>query len=679
MRISAYPTACVTAAVAAALASITVSGSAAGQEAPVPANTVFMLDEVVVTAQRIGRLPAESVLTSVDIASATILENANVDYTWELFGRMPGIQLTKFGQGTTSGKLSMRAFNGEGEVNAVKLLIDGVPSNSNDGNMPYIDTVFPLDIAQLEVVRGTNDARYGLHSIAGNVNIVTRLGGDYQEARVGYGSWNTLDVQLAVGHESGSFTQNYALGYHDSDGYREHADSTRRGASGKWFYTFSGGARAGLSLRLYRNKADEPGYLTLASARSDPSQSYPFSATDGGDRRINQVSAHFDMPLGDTLSWSSLVWRNRLDDRRYVQFSANVAQQERYTDETHYGFSSTMTLRPEGRDLSVEWGISGEWQDNISQRYRTLNRVRQAQTRDQHFDFNTIGGYVQAVFSPLSRLRLVTGWRVDKITGDFRNALSNVTAPIYDFGWISQPKFSAVVTLAEGYSAYANWGRTFQIGVGAASYKIPPLANELDESTNTGWELGMKFAPTQRLNGRIAWWQQKATGEWRRRLNDPNNDSDNLGATRRNGLDVQVNLAATEAIRLWLAYAWQDSKVLRAGPTLPATQGKQIDHVPHHIITGGLDYSPITTLTLSLGFNGQSDYYLDPSNTTAKFGDFFKLNLGAQWAATPKVSIEAQVKNLTNERSEYVWWDGTQSLHSPADPRAYYLAARLRL
>jgi iron complex outermembrane recepter protein len=665
-------------AVALAIASSAASPALHAANGDPAADTSFLLDEVTVTARRIGRLPIDSVLTSVDIAGAAVLDNANVDYAWELFGRMPGVMLTEFGQGTTSGKLSMRGFNGEGEVNAVKLLIDGVPSNSNDGNMPYIDTVFPLDIVQLETVRGTNDARYGLHSIAGNANIVTRLGGTYHDARLGYGSWNTMDGQLAAGYERGGFTQNYQLSYRESEGYREHADSTRRGASGKWFYSADNGVRAGLSLRLYRNKADEAGYLTRPDAEADPRQSYAFTATDGGDRRINQVSAHVDAPLTESLSWSTVAWRNRLDDRRFVRFSVGVSQQERDTDETHHGFSSTLSLRPAGRSYSFEWGVSGEWQDNISQRYRTVDRVRQATTRDQHFDVDTLGGYGQAAFDVLPRLRMVAAWRVDKPTGDFRNAQSGVTAPMYDFGWISQPKLSAVWSVGDGYSAYANWGRTFQVGVGAASYRIPPLVNDLQESTNTGWEIGLKFAPTQRLSGRIAWWQQKATDEWRRRLNDPNNDSDNLGATRRSGLDVQANLAATDTLRLWLAWALQDSKVLRAGPTLPASQGKEIDHVPHNVFTGGIDYTPTPALTLSLALNGQSDYYLDPANSAGKFGDFVKLNLGAQWAVTPRISLEAQVKNLTNERSEYVWWDGVQSLHAPADTRAAYVAARVR-
>lgn len=141
------------------------------------ADTALSLGSSTVTANpSSGSLPTSSVVSSVDLLGSDILEQQPVLYSWELFRRAPGVMLTEFGQGTSSGKLSFRGFNGEGEVNAVKLLIDGIPSNSNDGNMPYLDMLFPLEIDGIEVVRGTNDPRYGLYNIAGNVAVQSRIG-----------------------------------------------------------------------------------------------------------------------------------------------------------------------------------------------------------------------------------------------------------------------------------------------------------------------------------------------------------------------------------------------------------------------------------------------------------------------------------------------------------------------
>ena len=140
------------------------------------ADTSFSVGEIVVTARGMAG-STDNVLTSVDRLGGDVAQRADVENVYKLIAQMPGIQLTEFNQGTVSGKFSMRGFNGEGNINAVKLLIDGLSSNSNDGNMPFIDMVFPLNIETVEVVRGTSDARYGLHAIAGSANIITRSGG----------------------------------------------------------------------------------------------------------------------------------------------------------------------------------------------------------------------------------------------------------------------------------------------------------------------------------------------------------------------------------------------------------------------------------------------------------------------------------------------------------------------
>ena len=103
-------------------------------------------EEIIVTAKNMAGSSA-NVITSVDTLGPDVAQNANVNYAWELIGRLPGVLVTNFNQGATSGKFAFRGFNGEGEINAVKLLIDGVPSNVASGNMFYIDQVFPLDIA----------------------------------------------------------------------------------------------------------------------------------------------------------------------------------------------------------------------------------------------------------------------------------------------------------------------------------------------------------------------------------------------------------------------------------------------------------------------------------------------------------------------------------------------------
>ncbi len=631
-----------------------------------------------------GPLSTASVLSSVDILGADILEKMPVNYSWELFSRAPGVMLTEFNQGTTSGKISFRGFNGEGEVNAVKLLIDGIPSNSNDGNMPFMDMIFPLELDSIEVVRGTSDARYGLNNIAGNVNMLTRTGGEYTKARLRYGSYNTQEAQLAKGIEGSNWTQNYFFAYQQSDGYRDHAQADRFSLSGKWFYTPDDDSyRIGLIARHYETEAQEPGYLSEDDAHRHPTMTNSYNATDQGTRRMNQLSVHFDTELAEHLAWSAKTYVNTFDDRRWTQYWRTSAQQERDAYETQYGALTSLTWRPQVSwlyDFALEGGADVQQQQNTSERYRTRDRARLAQTRDQRFDFDTYGTYLQAEIKPFESLKIIPAYRVDKIQGDFTDQMTGQDYAINDYGLIKQPKLSVVYSPWKVASVYANWGRTFQVGTGAAAYKIPPRDTDLAPSINEGWETGIKFTPADWIDGRVAYWQQEASGEVSRRLNDPSGESDNVGETRRWGYDAQLNLHPNERTEIWMAYAWQYSKILQPSATLPNSKGQEIDHIPHHLYNAGISYQATPALQLSAWMNGQTNYYLERENTQGTYGGYVLMNLGATYRVTESLSVDLQLKNLTNRYYEYVWYDpdGAQaSLHSPGDGRALYSGVTL--
>jgi iron complex outermembrane recepter protein len=640
--------------------------------ASVPA---LVVGEVTVRGRGTGALATRDILTSVDVLGADQVTRGQVNYPWELFGRMPGVMLTEFRQGTTSGKFSLRGFNGEGEVNAVKLLIDGIPSNSNDGNMPYLDIVPLVDIAAIEVVRGTNDPRYGLHNIAGNANVITRTGGNYGTARLQYGSFATRDVQGALGIEQDGISQNYAVAFQRAEGYRDHAQNEKASFAGKWFYEPGDGRfRVGLIARHHWNSAQEPGYLTAADARRDPDQSYGISTTDGGERQANQVSGHLDAELRSDLSLSVKTYLNRLEDQRWVRFSAGVSQQERIVDETHYGLISTLTWRAGATalgDLSVEGGVNVERQENKSPRYTTIDRIRVSTARDQAFTFDNVGGFVQATLRPTTRLRVIPAYRVDTFSGRFTNNLTGAQAAINDYGLIHQPKLSLIYALTDTTSVYGNYGRTFQVGVGAGAYKVS-RNTDLGASVNQGWELGAKFAPQSGIEGRIALWQHSASNEARRILNGGANDQQNLGRTRRRGFDLQAVVRPDDRTSAWASYTRQFSKIVEADPLTPASQGKEIDHVPHHLLSAGIDYDATSELRLSGWLNTQSAYYPERTNSTGRFGGYTLVNVAAAYRATRDITLELTLKNLTDRYYEYVWHDNTQTLHSPGEKRALY-------
>lgn len=642
------------------------------------ADTSFSIGEIVVTARGLAG-KTDNVLTSVDQLGGDVARNADVDNVFELVGQMPGILVTDFNQGTTSGKFSMRGFNGEGNINAVKLLVDGIPSNSNDGNMPYIDTVFPLNTEVIEVVRGTSDPRFGLHAIAGSANIVTRSGGTYLDARGSVGSYNTLEGQLVAGLERGKLSQNFQIAYRDGHGFRQHGEARRLSLSGKWGLKLGEVAKLGAIARYYDADALEPGYLTFADSRNNPQMTNAYNVSDGDARNIQQYALTADVSFSDRFDWSSSAYFNRLRDDRYVKFSAGASQQRRLTEENHYGASTALRWRGDlgGMALMLEAGGDVQWQDNKSQRWLSIARVPTSQTRDQQFDLAVGGVYVQAVLEPATWLRITPAYRVDWVGGGFSNRLNGTIAPINAYGSIDQPKLSVALLPAHGLTLYGNWGRTFQIGLGSGAYLIPPRVIDLAPSINEGWELGAKYQTGKTFEARIAYWQQSATGEIARKLNDPLGDFENVGATDRKGVDLQMSLRPLADLSIWGALAWQEATITVPAPATPQFAGNEIDHTPHWLWSGGIDWSPLEALTLSLSGKGQSSYYLSSANAEGTWGRMTVFDASLQYQLNETIELKLVVKNLGGNFYEYVWWDGAQTLHSPANGRNVTASVRL--
>lgn len=342
------------------------------------------------------------------------------------------------------------------------------------------------DIEYIEVVRGTNDPRYGLHNIGG-----------------------------------------------------------------KWFYTSdAGGLKAGLIARIYSHEAKSPGYMTASELAADCWQSAPRNANDHDSRDMQQLSGHLDYQLSQNLAYSSQLYYNSINDDRHVTYSSysgsTLPRQRRLWNEKHLGWINTLTWQA-NEQIAIEGGFNYEHQNN---RYRyayaePTNFSTPASTaNDDSYTLDNFGAYVQAVIKPGRSWKIVPAIRTDTFKGHTTLNATGQTYPLQDYDWINQPKLSIVYSPSAAFSVYGNWGRTFQIVTGSRSpaYLTTGTA-EIKPSINTGIELGTKFRLTKRTEARIALWQQDATAEV---ANLPSaNATQNLGETRRKGVDFQISCRFT--------------------------------------------------------------------------------------------------------------------------------------
>jgi len=626
-----------------------------------------------VGAKRALHPESADLIGSVDVVGSDQIERENVDLSYELLKRVPGVYVNDYNQGVVAGGVAIRGFNTEGDIMHTKLLIDGIPSNVNSG-VGLLDTIFPFDIDRIELVKGTNDPRYGLFNIAGNVQVFTSPLGRYTKAKVLGGAFGTGDFQGVTAFNTGRLSHVYFGGFRRSSGYRQNADLDRYAFSGKWFYTPASSAwQIGVIARTYDFDTQAPGYLTLRQVAADPRQSPAFSATDGGTQRTHHVSLHADRQISPELNWSAKVYWQTYGQHRFVRFTEAGAQQERVEDESQSGFITTMTWRPRAlaaRDATFSWGADYQAQDNLAQRYRTVQRVRGAALRDQDFNFSNGGAYASADLRAMNWLRVTAGVRGDRNGGDFVNSLTAARLPVIAYGTIWQPKVGALAVVREGLNLYANYGRSFQVGVGAAAYGTQPLGY----SKNDGWEGGVRLAPTPWFTARVGVWGQDASDELRLKF-DNSGDSENVGKTRRRGWNVDATAKAHRTTYLWGTLTRQRSTLVEPGATAPQLKGKELNHVPRYTAKGGVDVTPFRPISVSLWTDIQSDYFLTTANAEGKFGDRRLVHVDVLLKAYRSTTIGLHAKNIFNGYHEYAWFDGATTLHSPGEARAFYVTS----
>jgi len=659
-------------------------------------DATIVMGEVRVSAQRAGGpLVSNNILTSVDVLGADKVEDKNVIASWELLGQLPGVQLTETRMGAESGKATFRAFNGEGYINGIKVLIDGVPSNVNSGNQRFIDMIFPLEVDYIEVVRGTNDPRYGLHNIGGNINFGTRQGGNYTDARFTYGSYDTVEAQLALGREANGFAQNYMLARQESSEYRD-TGSKKYTLGGKWFLTSNDKKlKAGMVLRTYRHEAGEPGFLTATELAQDRRQSPAKNANDRSDRDMHHASAHLDWQISPDAFLSSKVYYNKYEDDRRVTFTSNPAgsapRQRRLWDEKQVGFLSNLTWRL-SEQVTFDGGVNAEQQDNGYGRLRfsyalptDFSTPVQIQNNDR-YSFDNVGAYVQAIYKPFDALKIVPGYRVDKFTGHTLAGTSGIEGRLQDSSWIGQPKLSMVYSPLESVSVYANWGRTFQVltGSGGPAYLVPGQSR-FEPSINTGKELGVKFKPAARTDLRLAVWRQDATDEV---ANMPATGTTvGLGETRREGVDFQVSTRVLEKFDLSLSHSLQKADVVSAfGADGVSLAGKEVFSTPRHITNASVEYRHSDRLRFGLQGRAQGSYFIDSPNALGKYGGFVLFDASMRYALSERASIDVQLRNLADRQYEYAWYDNffwpannPQAMFSSGPGRSAYISLSIKL
>ena len=387
------------------------------------------LGDVVVTSSRInGRirdLPTRvEVLGTEDMEEETSMHPSNVAM---LLSEASGIQTQQ--TSASSGNVQIRILGLDGKY--TQLLKDGFPMYSGFSNGLSIMQIPPLDLSQVELIKGSSSSLYGGDAIAGIINFISKKPTARPE-------WNFLANQtVRGGTDMGSFysarnrhwgltllgtlTHQTPVDIHN-DGFTVLPKLTGFTANPKlfWYPTDS----ATLSLALNTNYDHRIGG-DLQAVKHGPSAAHPYTEDNNSNRNYYQLEYVQHLSAGRTLTVrnSTSLFNRDIGIMNY-----------RFSGRQLSTFSEASYLFKWGRHTTVT-GL------NLNTDQFSENRQTDSLIRDYHFV--TTGAFVQDDWALGRRWVLETG-----IRNDYQNRYGNFLLP----------RASVLYKLSRGWNIRAGGG-----------------------------------------------------------------------------------------------------------------------------------------------------------------------------------------------------------------------------
>jgi len=287
---------------------------AAAPQSTEPTAIPVLEKEIVVTAAR-GEQPRDQASAAVTVLDREQLEQLPASSLAELLAYVPGLTMMFDSGASGLPTITSRGFFGGGEVEYVKLLVDGVPvGDAESGNVDW-QRFRAADIDRIEVLHGPGSALYGDTALGGVIQVFTsrdRTGPD-GELHLGSGSFGARELDASYRTElANGMRLDAAAGGWSTGGFRDNAEAEGRhgrltlervGDRSRWRIDGEGG----------RHERQQPGALTRPDIAADRERSDAIFRFDGQTTTRRRLGATFDS-FGSTPIRATLYGIRRDDD-----------------------------------------------------------------------------------------------------------------------------------------------------------------------------------------------------------------------------------------------------------------------------------------------------------------------------------------------------------------------------
>jgi iron complex outermembrane receptor protein len=570
-----------------------------------------MLDRVVVTATRLEAVSAFDTPASTGVVSLGDGGARPQAALSEVLDGIPGLLARERQNLAQDTQLSIRGFGARSTfgVRGLRLYADGVPATMPDGQ-GQVSHFNMLGADRVEVLRGPFSALHG-NSSGGVIQLWSDIPEEGHETRVqaSVASHDSTLLGARFRGVTGALGYSMAASVLDTEGYRDHSAARRESLNAKLRLTPGAGTLDLLLNHFNAPDAKDPLGLTRAQAWQDPSQASPVAKQYDTRKSVrqDQVGAVYTWPFASGHRLRAMAYGGRRQVEQYLALpiaaQVNPLNSGGVIDlDNDYGgvdLRWSWTGELAGRPFELSAGTNADRQRQHRRGYEnfigTTLGVRGALRRNERNQVGNADQYAQAWWQLAPRWSLLVGARHSRVNFRSDDAYVAATNPD-DSGRAVYERTTLVAGLvfapSDAFRLYASIGRGFETPtfneVGYRADGGAGLAFDLRPATSRSAELGLKWRGDAGTRIEAAVFRADTDDELAVARNVGGRSSfRNVGAARREGVEVQADVPLHDAWQLQFAYTWLDATFrdsfpicTASGCTLPVVQVAAGSRIP---------------------------------------------------------------------------------------------------
>ena len=603
--------------------------------------------------------------------------------------------------------LNVRGFTASpllGTPQGVSVFLDGVRVNELFGDVVNWDLIAPGAIASIQLIPGSSPV-YGMNTLGGALALTTKIGAtEYPDHPGGSvtasgGAFGRRSYGAEFGGRQDRWDW-FVTGAHTREaGWADHNASTLRQLFGKLGYRDTT-RELNLSLQWADNRLN--GKQTLPLSFSDIRQAYTWP--DLNQNHLFGLTLQASQALGEAWRLSGNVYHRQFRNRNLSSNAnhspgddadappavndASVVTQASRGGSVQLAYANKLATMP--HHLSIGLGLDdGRARFTRSSQPAAFTRDRGTTPlgpfvpeTDSDADTRYSGAYASSSLDLSPAWTLTLAGRYNLATVSIRDRSGN--APELN-GSHRFSRFNPSIGLNfnanPGLTAYASYNQGMRVPTAmeltcadpAAPCKLPnafvsdPPLRKVVSSTI---EWGMRGKPSAATDWRVALFRSDLRDD----IQFVSSDGlavnagffQNIGSTRRNGLELDAGLHAAQWV-LHLHYTYLDARYVSgflesspnnstagANGAINVKSGDRMPGLPRHTLKLRAEHSPGAGWILGLNLVASSGIQArgDENNADAngRIGGYTLINLDARYAASPRLSLFARVDNALDRR-----------------------------